>query len=108
FLYSLLPIIRNTFTGISGVDPGVREAARGMGMTDWQMLTMVELPLSLGVIIAGLRVATVISVGTATIAAAIGAGGLGTYIFARLRMNANILILERARARPAIALDAGI
>src|SRR6185295_9122954 len=67
FLYTLLPIIRNTFTGINGVDPAVREAARGMGMTDWQMLTQVELPLAMNVIIAGLRVATVISVGTATI-----------------------------------------
>src|ERR1051325_8022038 len=75
FLYSLLPIIRNTFTGINGVDPAVREAARGMGMTDWQMLTQGELPLALNVIIAGRRVATLISVGTATIAAAIGAGG---------------------------------
>src|SRR5262249_17132180 len=106
FLYSLLPIIRNTFTGISGVDPGVREAARGMGMTDWQMLTMVELPLSLGVIIAGLRVATVISVGTATIAAAIGAGGLGTYIFRGLRMNDNILILAGALPAALMALAA--
>src|SRR6266478_5482137 len=78
FLYSLLPIIRNTFTGINGVDPAVREAARGMGMTDWQMLTQVELPLAMNVIVAGVRVATVISVGTATIAAAIGAGVLGT------------------------------
>jgi osmoprotectant transport system permease protein len=106
FLYSLLPIIRNTFTGINGVDPGVREAARGMGMTDWQMLTKVELPLSLGVIIAGLRVATVISVGTATIAAAIGAGGLGTYIFRGLRMNDNILILAGAVPAAAMALAA--
>jgi osmoprotectant transport system permease protein len=106
FLYSLLPIIRNTFTGINGVDPGVREAARGMGMTDWQMLTKVELPLSLGVIIAGLRVATVISVGTATIAAAIGAGGLGTYIFRGLRMNDNILILAGAVPAALMALAA--
>lgn len=96
FLYSLLPIIRNTFTGINGVDPAVREAARGMGMTDWQMLTQVELPLALGVIVAGVRVATVISVGTATIAAAIGAGGLGMYIFRGLRMYNNILILAGA------------
>src|SRR2546423_10695950 len=85
FLYSLLPIIRNTFTGINGVDPAVREAARGMGMTDWQMLTQVELPLAMNVIIAGLRVATVIAIGTATIAAAIGAGGLGAFIFCGLR-----------------------
>ena len=93
FLYSLLPIIRNTFTGINGVDPAVREAARGMGMTDWQVLTQVELPLALNVIVAGLRVATVISVGTATIAAAIGAGGLGTYIFRGLRTVDRTLIL---------------
>ena len=102
FLYSLLPIIRNTFTGVSGVDPAVREAARGMGMTDWQMLTQVELPLALNVIVAGVRVATVISVGTATIAAAIGAGGLGTYIFRGLRTVDRTLIL--AGAVPAAAM----
>jgi osmoprotectant transport system permease protein len=70
-LYALLPIIRNTFTGINGVDPAIREAGRGMGMTDRQLLFQVELPLALGVILAGVRVATVICVGTATIAAAI-------------------------------------
>jgi osmoprotectant transport system permease protein len=106
FLYSLLPIIRNTFTGINGVDPAVREAARGMGMTDWQMLTQVELPLALNVIIAGIRVATVISVGTATIAAAIGAGGLGTYIFRGLRMNDNTLVLAGAVPAALMALAA--
>jgi osmoprotectant transport system permease protein len=106
FLYSLLPIIRNTFTGINGVDPAVREAARGMGMTDWQMLTQVELPLAMNVIVAGLRVATVISIGTATIAAAIGAGGLGTYIFRGLRMNDNTLILAGALPAAIMALGA--
>ena len=106
FLYSLLPIIRNTFTGINGVDPAVREAARGMGMTDWQMLWQVELPLALNVIIAGLRVATVISVGTATIAAAIGAGGLGTYIFRGLRSIDRILILAGAIPAAIMALGA--
>src|SRR6184192_4749476 len=80
-VYALLPIVRNTYTGLAGVDPAVREAGRGMGMTDWQLLTQVELPLGLSVILAGVRVATVVSVGTATIAAAIGAGGLGVYIF---------------------------
>ena len=74
-LYALLPIVRNTYTGIAGVDPAVREAGRGMGMTDGQLLRLVELPLSLGVILAGVRVATVVGVGTATSAAAIGAGG---------------------------------
>ncbi|MEK6286829.1 MAG: glycine betaine ABC transporter substrate-binding protein [Acidobacteriota bacterium] len=106
FLYSLLPIIRNTFTGINGVDPAVREAARGMGMTDWQMLTQVELPLAMNVIVAGVRVATVISIGTATIAAAIGAGGLGTYIFRGLRMNDNTLILAGAVPAALMALGA--
>src|SRR3989338_7549764 len=97
-LYALLPIIRNTFTGINGVDPAIREAGRGMGMTNRQLLFQVEIPLSLGVIIAGVRVATVISVGTATIAAAIDAGGLGRYIFRGLRMNDNTLILAGGRA----------
>ena len=106
FLYSLLPIIRNTFTGINGVDPAVREAARGMGMTDWQMLTQVELPLALNVIVAGLRVATVISIGTATIAAAIGAGGLGTYIFRGLRTVDRTLILAGAIPAAIMALGA--
>lgn len=106
FLYSLLPIIRNTFTGINGVDPAVREAARGMGMTDWQMLIQVELPLALNVIIAGVRVATVISVGTATIAAAIGAGGLGTYIFRGLRTLDRTLILAGAIPAALMALGA--
>ena len=106
FLYSLLPIIRNTVTGINGVDPAVREAARGMGMTGWQMLTQVELPLALGVILAGVRVATVIAIGTATIAAAIGAGGLGTYIFRGLRMSDNTLVLAGAVPAAAMALAA--
>ena len=106
FLYSLLPIIRNTFTGVNGVDPNVREAARGMGMTGWQMLVQVELPLALNVIIAGLRVATVISVGTATIAAAVGAGGLGMYIFRGLRQSDNTLILAGAVPAALMALAA--
>jgi osmoprotectant transport system permease protein len=106
FLYSLLPIIQNTFAGINGVDKGIREAGRGMGMTDWQLLTQVDLPLALGVIIAGVRVATVISVGTATIAAAIGAGGLGMFIFRGLRMNDNQLILAGAVPAALMALTA--
>ena len=107
-LYSLLPIIRNTFTGISGVDPAIREAGRGMGMTDRQLLLQVELPLALGVIIAGVRVATVICVGTATIAAAIDAGGLGRYIFRGLRANDNVLILAGAVPAALIALVADL
>ena len=103
-LYSLLPIIRNTHTGIAGVDPAIREAGRGMGMTDWQLLTQVELPLAMSVIMAGLRVATVISVGVATIAAAIGAGGLGTYILRGVSMVDNQLILAGAIPAAALAL----
>lgn len=103
-LYALLPIIRNTYTGIKGVDPAVVEAGRGMGLTDRQLLMKVELPLSLGVIIAGVRVATVISVGLATIAAAIGAGGLGEYIFRGLAMVNNAVILAGAIPAAALAL----
>lgn len=105
-LYSLLPIIRNTFTGISGVDPAVREAARGMGMTDGQILWQVEIPLSLGVMFAGVRVATVIAVGVATIAAAIGAGGLGMFIFRGTSMLDYRLILAGAIPAAFIALAA--
>jgi osmoprotectant transport system permease protein len=105
-LYALLPIIRNTHAGITGVDPAVVEAGRGMGMTDRQLLFQVQLPLALGVIIAGVRVATVISVGVATIAAAIGAGGLGEYIFRGLAMVSNQLILAGALPAALLALVA--
>src|SRR3984893_5086959 len=101
-LYALLPLIRNTYTGIKGVDPAVVEAGRGMGMTDGQLLWQVELPLALSVIIAGVRVATVLLIGLATIAAAIGAGGLGEFIFRGLAMVNNQVIL--AGAIPAAAL----
>jgi osmoprotectant transport system permease protein len=109
-LYALLPVIRNTVTGVEGVDRSVREAAVAMGMTDSQILRQVELPLAAPVILAGVRVATVISVGVATIAAAIGAGGLGLYIFRGLRQNDNNLILAGAvpAALLALAADAGV
>jgi len=107
-LYALLPLIRNTYTGIKGVDPAVVEAARGMGLTDRQLLFQVELPLARGVILAGVRVATVISVGLATIAAAIGAGGLGEYIFRGLAMVNNQVILAGAIPAAAIALLADV
>src|SRR5712691_5341074 len=107
-LYALLPLIRNTYTGIKGVDRAVVEAGRGMGMTDGQLLWQVELPLALGVIIAGVRVATVISVGLATIAAAIGAGGLGEYIFRGLAMVNNQLILAGAIPAAVLALLADV
>jgi osmoprotectant transport system permease protein len=109
-VYALLPVIRNTVTGVEGVDRSVREAAAAMGMTDAQILRQVELPLAAPVILAGVRVATVISVGVATIAAAIGAGGLGTFIFRGLRQYDNNLILAGAipAALLALAADAGI
>jgi osmoprotectant transport system permease protein len=103
-LYALLPLIRNTYAGIQGVDHAVVEAGRGMGMTDRQLLFQVQLPLALGVIIAGVRVATVISVGLATIAAAIGAGGLGEYIFRGLAMVNNQVILAGAVPAALLAL----
>jgi osmoprotectant transport system permease protein len=105
-LYSLLPIVRNTTTGIAGVDPAIREAGRGMGLTDRQLLVEVELPLALPVIMAGVRVATVVSVGVATIAAAIGAGGLGTYIFRGVSMVDDQLILAGAIPAALLALAA--
>jgi osmoprotectant transport system permease protein len=103
-LYALLPIIRNTVTGILGIDPKIREAAMAMGMTDLQILRLVELPLAMPVVITGVRVAVVICVGVATVAAAIGAGGLGTYIFRGLRQNDNNLLLAGALASALLAL----
>jgi len=103
-LYALLPIVRNTYTGITTIDPAVRESARGMGMTGRQMLRMVELPLASGVILAGIRVATVITIGVATIAAAIGAGGLGEFIFRGLAMVDNRVILAGAIPAAVMAL----
>lgn len=105
-LYALLPLIRNTYTGIRGVDPAVVEAGRGMGMTDRQLLFQVELPLAVSVILSGVRVAVVISVGLATIAAAIGAGGLGELIFRGLAMVNNQLILAGAIPAALLALFA--
>jgi len=105
-LYSLLPVLRNTVVGISGVDPAVREAGRGLGMTDAQLLRRVELPLAASVILAGIRLATVIGIGLATIAAAIGAGGLGVFIFRGVAMVDNRTILAGALPAAALALGA--
>jgi osmoprotectant transport system permease protein len=105
-LYALLPIIRNTVTGISSVDPAVREAARAMGMTGRQILFHVELPLSVSTVLAGVRVATVLTIGVATIAAAVGAGGLGEFIFRGLAMVNDQLILAGAIPAAALALAA--
>jgi osmoprotectant transport system permease protein len=103
-LYSLLPIVANTFAGLMGVNPAVREAAVAMGMTDRQLLWKVELPLAVGVVFTGIRIATVMSVGLATIAAAIGAGGLGMFIFRGLAMLDTRLILAGALPAAAMAL----
>jgi osmoprotectant transport system permease protein len=103
-LYALLPVVRNTYAGIAGVDPAVREAGRGMGMTDGELLRLVELPLAARVILAGVRVAVVVSVGVATIAAAIGAGGLGVYIFRGVATVDGTLILAGALPAALLAL----
>jgi len=107
-LYALLPIVRNTFVGIDGVSSPVREAALAMGLTSRQMLTMVELPLASPVILAGIRTAVVITIGVATIAAAIGAGGLGEFIFRGIAMVDNGVILAGALPAAALALLADV
>lgn len=103
-LYALLPILRNTFVGLTGIDPAVLEAAEAMGMTESQILWRVRLPLSLSVMMAGIRTATVITIGVATIAAAIGAGGLGTFIFRGVAMVSNAAILAGAIPAAILAL----
>jgi len=105
-LYALLPILRNTLTGILNVEPGVRESAIAMGMTGRQLLWEVELPLAARTILAGLRIATVTTIGTATIAAAIGGGGLGVFIFRGLASVDTTLLLAGAVPAALIALAA--
>jgi len=109
-LYALLPILRNTLTGILSVDPAVRESAIAMGMTGRQLLWEVELPLATRTILAGLRIATVTTIGTATIAAAIGGGGLGVFIFRGLASVDTTLLLAGAvpAALMAVAADRGL
>lgn len=107
-LYALLPIVRNTHVGVTGLDAAIREAAVGMGMNAREMLWRVELPLALPVILAGIRVATVVSVGVATIAAAIGSGGLGVYIFRGLSMVDDRLILAGAMPAAGLAILADL
>jgi osmoprotectant transport system permease protein len=109
-LYALLPILRNTLTGILSVDPAVRESAIAMGMTGRQLLWEVELPLATRTILAGLRIATVTTIGTATIAAAIGGGGLGVFIFRGLASVDTTLLLAGAvpAALIAVAADRGL
>lgn len=107
-LYSLLPIVRNTMTGITGIDPLIREAAMVLGMTGRQRLLEVELPLALPSIFGGLRIATVLAIGVATIAAAIGGGGLGTLIFRGVAMVDTTRILAGALPAAALALVADL
>ena len=103
-LYALLPILRNTYVGLSGIDPAVLEAAEAMGMTSVQILFRVRVPLALSVILAGIRTATVITIGVATIAAEIGAGGLGTFIFRGVALVSDALILAGAMPAALLAL----
>jgi osmoprotectant transport system permease protein len=105
-LYSQLALIRNTFVGIIHIDPSIREAGKGMGMSNWQFLRMVEIPVALPVIMAGIRTAAVMNIGTATIAAYIGAGGLGWLIFRGIAsVNSEQII---AGAVPVILLAVGV
>ncbi|MEI6855935.1 ABC transporter permease [Psychrilyobacter sp.] len=105
FLYALLPIIKNTYIGINSIEPSIIEAGRGMGMTKTQILTMVEIPLALPIIMGGIRISTVINIGTATIAALIGAGGLGEFIFKGISMGNNQLILAGAIPTAILAMS---
>jgi osmoprotectant transport system permease protein len=107
-LYALLPILRNTYVGLTSIDPAVLEAAEAMGMTDTQILIRVRLPLALGIILAGIRTATVITIGVATIAAAIGAGGLGTFIFRGVAMVSDAVILAGAIPAALLAILADL
>ena len=104
--YALLPILRNTYVGIDGIDPALKDVARALGMTDMQRLRKVELPLAASFILAGVRTATVICVGIATIAAAIGAGGLGELIFRGVASVDNRLVLAGAVPAALLALGA--
>jgi osmoprotectant transport system permease protein len=107
-LYALLPILRNTYVGLTGIDPAILEAAEAMGMTTTQILLRVRLPLALSVILAGIRTATVITIGVATIAAAIGAGGLGTFIFRGVAMVNDSVILAGAIPAALLAIIADL
>jgi osmoprotectant transport system permease protein len=107
-LYALLPILRNTYVGLTGIDAAVLQAAEAMGMTNNQILWRVRLPLALPVILAGIRTAAIITIGVATIAAAIGAGGLGTFIFRGVAMVSNAVILAGAIPAALLAIAADI
>ncbi len=107
-LYALLPILRNTYVGLTGIDPAILESAEAMGMTQKQILFRVRFPLALSVILAGIRTATIITIGVATIAAAIGAGGLGTFIFRGVALVNDALLLAGAIPAALLAILADI
>ncbi len=107
-LYALLPILRNTYVGLTNIDPAILEAAEAMGMTNTQILLRVRFPLALSIILAGIRTATVITIGVATIAAAIGAGGLGTFIFRGVAMVSDAVILAGAIPAALLAIFADL
>jgi osmoprotectant transport system permease protein len=108
FVYATLPIVRNTYAGIRSVDPAVKEAAQGMGMSKWEVTSRIELPLARPIIIAGIRTSTVVNVGTAAVAGMIGAGGLGAIIMTGLAVRVMPIVIQGAAptAALAIALDA--
>ena len=107
-LYALLPILRNTYVGLTSIDPAVLESAEAMGMTNTQILLRVRFPLALGFILAGIRTATIITIGVATIAAAIGAGGLGTFIFRGVALVSDKLLLAGAIPAALLAILADL
>jgi osmoprotectant transport system permease protein len=107
-LYALLPILRNTYVGLTGIDPAVLESAEAMGMTNTQILLRVRFPLAFAFILAGIRTATIITIGVATIAAAIGAGGLGTFIFRGVALVSDKLLLAGAIPAALLAILADL
>jgi osmoprotectant transport system permease protein len=107
-LYSQLPIIRNTYTAITNVDPSLREAAKGMGMSTWQRLRQVEIPLAIPVIMAGVRTAVVMNIGVTAIAAYIGAGGLGTFISRGISQSDSRQLVTGALAVSLLAIAADL
>jgi len=106
FLYSLLPIMRNTYLALRNVDPGIREAGTGIGMTSWQRLRLVELPLAVPVVVGGIRMAVVMNMGVMTIAAVIGAGGLGTVILRAISQSNMMKLLVGAALVALLAIVA--
>jgi osmoprotectant transport system permease protein len=104
FVYATLPIIRNTYAGIRSVDPAVKEAAQGMGMSKWEVTSRIELPLARPIIMAGIRTSTVVNVGTAAVAGMIGAGGLGAIIMSGLAVRVMPIVIQGAAPTAALAI----